>query len=138
MVLVEGTCTYGGGILRRSCGEPASGLCVYCGEPFCSEHGQRHPDYHEICVRPECQDKYNDVQHHRVWIEQQRPRNDLSMCAQDGCDERMQHLCQRCRLRFCSEHLQTKPVMETGLLGERSRVTLLLCEHCAERRRIWD
>lgn len=138
MVLIEGTCTFGGGLLRRGCGAEPSGQCVYCGEPFCAEHGEHGEDYHEVCMRSNCQEKYRDVHDHQAWIRQQRPLNDMSMCADDSCGERMLHACQRCDLRFCAEHVQRKEISEHTLFEGKKRVMLLLCTHCAERRRIWD
>ncbi|MEX2446445.1 MAG: hypothetical protein WD734_03820 [Dehalococcoidia bacterium] len=137
MVLIEGSCTLGGGFLRRACGKEPVGQCVYCGAPFCNEHGEHGEDYHEICARPVCQAKYQDVRDHREWIEAHRYRNATSLCGEDGCEERMQHSCQRCRLRFCELHLQMRPVIERRPSGTE-KVMLMLCVHCGERRRLWD
>jgi hypothetical protein len=138
VVLIEGTCSFGGGFLRRSCGQPAAGQCVYCGEKFCPDHGEHLENYHEICARPECRKKYDDVNYHRLWIEAHRPRNAVSVCAEDGCEERMQHECQRCKLRFCPDHLHQRHIPERNAQGKAIRVMRIVCEHCAERRRIWD
>ncbi len=138
MVLIEGTCTFGGGFLRRECGQTAAGQCVYCGEKFCTDHGDRYPDYHEICARSACQAKYDDVNSHRMWVDERRPRNDTAMCAEDGCLDRMQHECQRCKLRFCDDHLHQRHVPERNRQGKVTKVLRIVCEHCAERRRIWE
>jgi hypothetical protein len=136
-VLIQGACTYGGGFFRRACGGSPAGQCVYCGGPFCAAHGEHGADYHEVCVRTGCQAKYRDVQQHRDWIIAHRHANRGGRCADDGCDQPMEHMCERCRLRYCRDHLRLKQVIEQK--GDRKqRRTLLLCPHCRERRRIWD
>lgn len=134
---VDGICSSGGGFLRRSCGRGAIGICVYCAEPFCGDHGTVHPDYYEVCNRKTCLMKFADVAAHLRWLEAHRSANDLSTCAQDNCEERMQHSCQRCRLRFCDQHLVDKTVTEHGMDGPTQAVQLL-CPHCAARRVLWD
>lgn len=134
---VEGACSFGGGFLRRACGRDAVGVCVYCAEPFCAGHGTLHPDYYEVCQRKGCVAKFADVGAHRVWLEAHLPSNGMSMCADDGCEERMQHACERCRLRFCDEHLVDRQVTERRLEGE-VRLVQMMCHHCAARRTLWD
>lgn len=133
----EGACASGGGFLRRACGRPSVGVCVYCAAPFCMDHGTRHPDYYEVCRRKLCLAKFADVEAHHRWVEEHRSANGMSMCAEDGCQERMQHSCQRCRLRFCDRHLLDQQVKEHRMEGV-VRVVLLLCPHCAARRSLWD
>ena len=127
----------GGGFLRRACGAPPTGQCVYCGAPFCAQHGELGEDYHEVCARAACQAKYRDVREHRDWVRHHEAANRFSVCAADECEERMQHLCQRCQLRFCLAHLQERVVLERRYDPPR-KITLMLCEHCASRRRLWD
>lgn len=134
---VDGVCSWGGGFLRRGCSRAAVGVCVYCGEPFCADHGTVHQDYYEVCQRKICLAKYADVGAHQRWLEAHRFANNTSMCAQDGCQERMQHACQRCRLRFCDQHLIDRAVAERRLEGE-VRVVQLMCPHCVARRALWD
>ena len=136
-MLIEGTCTFGGGFLRRSCGGKAIGQCVYCGAPFCGLHGELGPEYHEVCARSACQTKYSDVRGHRNWIAAHSGPNTVSMCAEDDCTERMQHLCQRCNLLFCEEHLKAGTVIEQRYDLPR-KVVMLMCAHCSARRKIWD
>ncbi len=134
---VEGTCSSGRGFLRRGCGREAVGVCVYCAEPFCTNHGVIHADYYEVCDRRLCLAKYADIEAHHAWVESHADFNRVSMCAEDECQERMQHSCQRCRLRFCDEHLLDRPVTERRLEGV-VRVVQLMCPHCAARRTLWD
>ena len=136
-VLIEGTCTTGGGFLRRVCGAEPIGSCVYCGAPFCDRHGDLYADYHQVCSRPVCQAKFADVQRHREWVGAHSGRNNMSICAADDCQVRLQHMCQRCGLKFCQEHLQAGDVIESRYDPPR-KVTVVMCGHCASRRRIWD
>lgn len=134
---VEGTCSSGGGFLRRGCGRGAVGVCVYCAEPFCGDHGTLHPNYYEVCQRKICFTKFADVGAHHRWLEAHRSANSMSMCAEGGCQERMQHSCERCRLRFCDQHLVDQAVTERRLEGT-VRIVQLMCPHCAARRALWD
>lgn len=136
-MLVEGTCTDGRAFLRRACGRPAVGACVYCGEPFCAEHGERGDDYIEVCRRKTCQAKFADVRAHQEWRTRAELWNRTSVCAHEECEERMAHRCQRCRLMFCSEHLRPRTIVERDVDGVRQQ-TVLLCPHCAARRELWD
>lgn len=136
-MLIEGTCTSGGGFLRRGCGAPPIGQCVYCGSPFCVDHGELGVDYHEVCSRTSCRRRYADVQSHRSWIEARAPRNETAMCAEDACMDRMEHQCQRCRLRFCDAHVRASDVVDRRQ-EQPQKMRLLMCAHCIERRRLWD
>jgi hypothetical protein len=137
VAIASGTCTHGGGLFRRSCGSEATGRCVYCGEPFCDEHGSFGDDFLEVCTRKACRAKLRDVEEHQAYIERVRVDNETSVCAQPGCSERMQHTCQRCNLLFCDSHLRPRQVLERRHDPPR-RVTLLLCRHCESRRSLWD
>ena len=134
---VEGTCSSGAGFLRRGCGRESAGLCVYCAAPFCTDHGSLNADYYQVCNRKLCLAKFADIEAHQRWLDAHQSPNRMSMCAEDGCQERMQHSCQRCRLRFCDTHLIDKAVTEFRLEG-RVRTVQLMCPHCAERRVLWD
>jgi len=136
-VLIEGTCTSGGGFLRRACGADPVGQCVYCGAPFCANHGVLGVDHHEVCSRSSCRAKYLDLLAHQAWLVEHRPRNASSMCAEDACENRLEHQCQRCQLRFCEAHLKAGTVTERRV-DPPVRIQLMLCPHCTARRRIWD
>lgn len=137
MVLIEGTCTSGGGFLRRGCGAPPVGQCVYCGEPFCEQHGEFGVDYHQVCSRIACRRRYEDMIAHRAWVAAHFPRNATSMCAEDACPDRMEHECQLCQLRFCSAHLRSGRAVDRRLDPPR-KMAKMMCAHCTARRRIWD
>ena len=136
-MLIEGSCTTGGRFFRRACGAAPIGQCVYCGAPFCAEHGELGVDYHEVCSRTSCRARYEDMLAHRVWLEAHSLRNATAMCAEDDCMDRAQHLCERCRLRFCDEHLSEGNVVDRQHDAPR-KLRVMMCAHCASRRRIWD
>jgi hypothetical protein len=137
-VLVEGECTLRLGLLRRGCGREAVGQCVYCGEPFCDAHGEQLEDYLEVCHRGTCREKREDVLRHQQWMLAVSPANRHSICAHEECQTRMAHQCQRCRLQFCSEHLVERAITEMQLTGETRCLRVLICLHCADRRKLWD
>lgn len=137
-MIAEGeTCAYGGGFLRRGCGRPALSTCVYCAEAFCERHGERGPDYEDVCSRSVCQRKRDDVAAHNAWRGRQMAANQLSMCANEQCQERMRHECSQCRLRFCAEHVSERHITSRVTMPP-TRVLALLCDHCASRRDLWD
>lgn len=123
--------------MRRVCGAHATGQCVYCGALFCDTHGRHLEDYHEVCVRKECQAKWSDLLYHREWVKRQYRRNLQGMCAVDECREDPEVGCQRCQLRFCFDHVEPKTVTQRRMEMEM-REQQMLCPHCAERRKIWD
>ena len=138
-MLIEGACAIGGGFLRRACGAEPIGQCVYCGAPFCVDHGELGAEYHEVCSRPNCRTKFVDVREHRAWIDERQGRNAAAVCAEDGCSDRTEHLCEQCRLRFCRSHLKSGTVVQQRSdPPRRVKVAAIMCAHCASRRRLWD
>ncbi|GMU41550.1 MAG: hypothetical protein AMXMBFR23_24160 [Chloroflexota bacterium] len=132
------SCTLKSGrLVRRACGAPASGWCVYCGEPFCDAHGEHGADYLQVCSRTECATKQRDVDAHREWVRTNYVRSRAGICVADDCREPNEHECQRCRLRFCPDHLRVGTVTEHSTGGPQ-RVTMMLCPHCLARRKLWD
>lgn len=137
MIQVGVRCTFSRGFLRGGCGRDASGQCVYCGEAFCDDHGVHGEDYLEVCNRPKCRAKLDDVQSHQDWIRRMRVANDLKICAIEVCRAPMQHECSRCRLLFCTDHLRAMEITDRRTDPPR-RVAAVLCNHCAARRKLWD
>jgi len=112
-------------------------VCVYCGEPFCADHGEHGADYLEVCARPGCNAKLQDVAAHQEWVRTHYARSRAGACVADGCTAPNEHECQRCRLRFCVEHLRAGTVTGYGP-GGAQRVAMMLCPHCLARRKLWD
>ena len=137
MVLLGVRCAFSRGFLRGRCGRDASGQCVYCGDAFCGDHGVHGEDYLEVCKRAKCRAKLDDVRSHQEWVRRVRDANDLKICAIEECRVPMQHQCTRCRLIFCTGHLQAMEITERRHDPPR-QVAAVLCDHCASRRKLWD
>lgn len=136
---VDATCEHksGGLIRKRVCGAEATGQCVYCAHTFCDAHGMHGEEYHEVCHRPDCRAKYDDLFAHREWVVRQQHDNLAGYCANEGCENAPDIGCERCHLRFCAEHLRPRTVQE----GDLDRVVLvqqMLCPHCSDRRKLWE
>lgn len=137
MIQVGVRCTFSRGFLRGGCGQDAGGQCVYCGEPFCDDHGLHGEDYLEVCNRPKCLAKLDDVRSHQDWVRRMRAANELRVCANESCRTEMQYQCTRCRLLFCADHLRSMEITERRYDPPR-QVAAVLCGHCAARRKLWD
>lgn len=127
----------GGGLFRRGCGLPAIASCVYCGEPFCEEHGRRGADYTDVCARPKCRARQRDLEAHLAWKSHQQRFNNVSICAFETCDLRIRHQCARCRLMFCNDHVTERELVD-ATVRPRRRVRIVICEHCYDRRKLWE
>lgn len=130
------TCETAMGLLRRACGRPAITSCVYCGKPFCDRHGERGPDYMDVCSRSECQGKLRDIQEHQSWRREGAGSNSVSVCAEPECGLRLQHQCYQCRLGFCDAHLKEQDFTDKNRTPPR-RVRALICAHCLARSKVW-
>lgn len=136
-MIIDTACETGGGLFRPSCGREAVAVCVYCGRAFCDEHGKRGEDFADVCSRSDCRAKQRDLDAHREWRERMQAANAVSVCAQEGCTERMRYPCYRCRLTFCELHLHERNVVDRTK-DPPVKLRALICEHCHDRRKIWD
>lgn len=131
------SCEHGGGFLRGSCGRAAVAECVYCGKAFCEEHGEQGEDYTNVCGRKTCLKKAIDVIQHLAWKRHAYEFNRVSVCAHEGCEERMGHMCSRCKLQFCHNHVKEHMVVNHSTRPPRKELTII-CFHCRDRRALWD
>lgn len=131
------TCTYPTGMLRRACGRDGVTSCVYCGEPFCEVHGDRGADYQDVCHRRACAAKQQDLETHTSWRRHVAIANEISICAELECGERMRFSCSQCRLLFCDVHVSEHDVKDTRVQPPQ-KVRVLVCSHCVQRRRVWE
>ena len=129
-------CGFGSGLLRRGCGRAAVSDCVYCGRPFCAEHGERAENYTDVCAGKRCREKLQDLRAHAQWRERASASNRVSVCAIEECAERQRHQCSRCRLLFCRDHVSNREVRDHSV-QPAATVLALVCAHCLERRKIW-
>ncbi len=134
---VHAECEYSAGFLRPKCGGVAVSECVYCARAFCERHGVRGPDFTDACARRACQRKFEDLAAHLEWKRRVEPRNRTSICADEGCQERIRHSCARCRLSFCQQHISETLIVNRNVQPAR-RERVLICRHCRDRRKIWD
>lgn len=130
------SCQHGGGLLRGTCGRTAVAECVYCGRAFCAAHGEQGPDFTNVCDRKTCVAKQRDVEEHLDWKRRVYNANRISLCAHEECEERMHHVCSRCRLLFCDAHVRDLLVMNRAVRPPRRELTVI-CFHCRDRRRLW-
>lgn len=130
-------CEHGSGLFRRACGRAAMGECVYCARAFCVDHGTRGEEFIEVCMRPTCRTKAQDVLRHQEWRRTHAEANRAARCAHDQCEERMRHECSQCRLSFCEAHVHERAVT-SHLTTPAQRVLVVMCAHCTARRRLWD
>ena len=130
-------CGFGSGFLRRGCRRDAITDCVYCGRRFCGEHGERAEDYMDVCAGKRCQEKLHDVREHAQWRRRVSEANRVSVCAVEGCVERLRHQCSRCRLLFCPEHIREREIADHSVQPP-AKVLAAVCTHCLARRKLWD
>jgi hypothetical protein len=125
------------GLLKKACGQPAAGICQYCGRPFCSEHGTLEADDQQVCARKVCQAKVVDLAIHLQYRARAEARNAAGACGVDGCTNPVANQCTRCQAFYCMDHAfgQDETVLEHNVRVHR---TSSLCRHCASRRRIWS
>ena len=136
MPLTE-TCAHPNGFLRGSCDAAAIAECVYCGKAFCDRHGELGADFTNVCDRKVCVAKARDVEAHIAWKQRVASANSVSICAAEECTERMRHLCSRCHLMFCVEHVGEHTVVNRTVVPTRREI-VIMCTHCRDRRRLWD
>jgi hypothetical protein len=133
----DSTCQHSDGLFRGTCGASAIAECVYCGRAFCDRHGELGADYTNVCDRKACVRKVRDVEAHTDWKRRMAPANSVSVCAHDQCTERMRHLCSRCQLMFCMEHVSEHTIVNRTSRPAR-REAVIICVHCRSRRHIWE
>ena len=131
------TCGFGSGFLRRGCARDAITDCVYCGRPFCEQHGERAEDYMDVCAGKRCSEKLRDLRAHTEWRSRVSAANRVSVCAVEDCAERMRHQCSRCRMLFCREHIREREIADHSVQPP-AKVLAVVCTHCEERRKLWD
>ena len=132
---VSGSCRISLGMFRGACDRPAVARCVYCGRPFCAEHGERGADHADSCSRRRCRAKRKDIAAHLEWKRRVSDSNRAAVCAHEGCGNRARRQCSRCDLLFCEQHVKDLRVAQSGVGGRDQRASL--CEHCSGRLKLW-
>jgi hypothetical protein len=121
----------------RRCRRPTSHTCQYCGRAFCPEHGAALADGQEVCLRPICRAKLDDVETHQHFRDRVRQRNFSGACGLDGCAERPLYQCSLCKGVFCPGHISDR-LWTTRTRRMVDRRPVAACPHCWDRRKIWS
>jgi hypothetical protein len=120
----------------HTCGQPGVAICQYCGDTFCGQHGSRLADGQEICYRPRCRRKKDDLDRHGIYKESVVRRNNERLCGDPSCDQPPAGQCSKCHGVFCHHHLEEQEIeVRRGPTVRRVRGSL--CGHCRDRRRLW-
>jgi hypothetical protein len=119
------------------CGLLTLSICQYCGRGFCAQHGEASSPDRQICCRPRCQEKEQDLARHQVFRERALLRNKHGLCGIDGCLEPLAGQCSKCEGTYCDCHLSsgTETVREGIVRFSRPAA---FCEHCRARRKLWS
>jgi hypothetical protein len=119
-----------------NCGAPRLGVCQYCARAFCERHGVVMEDGQEVCSRPNCVAKKEDLVLHLEYRSRVDVRNRGKECGIEVCAGTIVSQCTRCQGYFCAVHVQARrdTALENGVRFERWAA---LCEHCFVRRPIW-
>jgi hypothetical protein len=124
----------GFGSLLRRCKALGTASCVFCGNRFCPEHGQRVEASFDVCARPRCEQKLEDQRGHERYRQQVEQKNRFGLCGVDACETRYEDTCSRCQRYFCDQHISVRdyPPTRQSAGGPAS-----VCAHCWLRRKLW-
>lgn len=130
-------CQLGGRFSR--CKLPSNHTCQYCGRYFCDQHTHFIEGHEAVCARKECVAKQQDMAAHDEYRAAVRGRNNARLCGVAECESEPPAAleCSLCRGHFCGEHVKERmyPFHDGYSRMERA---LSLCNHCWERRKIWQ
>ncbi len=118
----------------RRCGQPAIGMCQYCGGGFCTDHGEQFNVHEEVCARSRCQAKKADLAAHLEFRASARQRNATALCGEPACATPPHARCERCTAEYCAQHLQQQEITDSRS-GEMRMA--ILCRHCRSRIPLW-
>ncbi len=113
------------------------GQCQYCAKGFCNVHGTIQDDDQEICVEDRCQRLQVDVEQHLVFKSEARIRNASRRCGEPGCRQPHSMNCERCRCRYCEDHLR-QVILTVTRGGELQSEVVAMCDHCRGRLTLWS
>lgn len=127
-------CEVGGRFSR--CHNVAERTCQYCGRKFCQVHTYHAVDHNEVCTRPRCVAKYEDLLVHTAYTARVFQRNNAGLCGIEDCGPHPGFECSLCKGHFCGEHLTDRmyPFSEGWVSIDRP---VSICACCWERRKIW-
>lgn len=104
-------------------------VCVYCGRPFCNDHGRFLSNAATVCNHPDCARRLVEIEEFKAYKLEAEARNLAGTCGHPGCPAEVWGQCSRCRRLFCEEHLSE--VYEVYYqLGRRQRRYYSVCPYC--------
>ncbi len=92
-----------------------------------------------MCARKVCAAKQVDMVAHEAYRRAVQLRNNARLCGQPDCTWEPPAVfeCSLCQGHFCPEHVHDRIYSTPDGLSRYER-SLSLCEHCWERRKIWQ
>jgi hypothetical protein len=124
-----------GGMFHR-CHEPVVAVCQYCGRDFCSQHTGLRAGGDEVCSRPICLQKHEDLKAHMTYRADAIDRSNRGFCAVPDCTNPRAGQCSKCHALYCEEHLRDRiESVRQGMLVLKRPVSL--CDHCGARLKLW-
>jgi hypothetical protein len=125
-----------GGLFHR-CHEPMVAVCQYCGRDYCLEHTGVRAGGDEICSRPLCRQKHEDLKEHLAYRAAAQARSNRGFCAVPDCERPRAGQCSKCQALYCDEHLRDRvETIRQGMMVIKRPVSL--CDHCAGRLKLWS
>lgn len=125
------TCRHGA--IWSRCGREPISSCVYCGRAFCDLHGRKGVQGLDVCDRPRCEAKIEDLSSHSAYLEAVDLRNKVGICGAAQCQSRYEASCSSCQRFFCDEHV--RPREDAAGIGDTRYISA--CDHCWARRKLW-
>jgi hypothetical protein len=133
---VARTCQIGGRIFNR-CRRPPVAVCQYCGRDACTEHIGLREGTDEVCTRPICLEKHEDLKAHLVYRTAATTRSNRGLCGHPDCPQPRAGQCSKCQALFCDRHLQDREETYRQNMAVLKR-PVSLCDHCAARMKLWS
>lgn len=127
------------GTIFRKCGKPASGVCRWCGKPFCSDHRSRLAANHPVCNSESCTAKAAIATTAGSARQRAQAHNREGLCGLPTCGNRLPGAtCRICGSEYCPAHLTVRlfRVSEPAATnsGEGKRVAkkerFFVCDQC--------
>ena len=124
------------GRVFRRCKRTPVAVCQFCGRDFCDVHTGLRVGEEEVCARPRCLEKHQDLQAHIIYRTAATARSARGFCGAEDCEERRSGQCSKCQALFCEQHLhEREESYRQGMATLKRPVSV--CDHCAARVKLW-
>lgn len=124
------------GRVFRRCHRPPVAVCQYCGRDFCGLHTGVRAGEDEICARPICREKHDDLKAHLAYRDAATERSNRGFCGFPECVQPRSGQCSKCHALFCDAHLQDREETFRQGMAQLKR-PVCVCDHCAARIKLW-